>query len=301
MADVFLAKFEPLKSASRRRELLKKLRDTARRTAPKNDSRYKVGSLNQGSFKVEVPGGSGTVHHDGAFLDLDEPEAPTISLIYELAKAGGMAMVDAGASGTILFDKAQLKTVPAEFRRPRPAICASAAQLARMLGFSLKDLPSGPPPPKQYRWSILKSTRWDRLPGFHENPKERELYVETKPGEALNTQLDHLFDFIKALKKRKKLPEGGGITSILMHWELRLPGGEVFIPWHVTGYGWRANTENLILPTLEKWLAIARAFARQTSRRTGIITRGKALVLDTESRYPLSVLESRYVPDNAPN
>jgi len=85
--------------------------------------------------------------------------------------------------------------------------------------------------------------------------------------------------FIKALKKRKKIPEGGGITSILMHWELRLPGGEVFIPWHVTGYGWRVNTAHLIMPTLEKWLAIARAFAHQTNRRTGMITKGKALVL----------------------
>jgi len=200
MADVFLAKFQPFKSAPQRRELLKKLRDTARATVPKDDSRYKIGSLNHDSFKLEVPGGGGTVHHDGACLDLDEPEAPTISLIYELAKAGGMGMVDAGPSGTTRSTKRNSRQCQPHFAGPG-AICASAAQLARMLGFSLKDLPSGPPPPKQYRWSILKRTRWGRLPGVHENPKERELYVETKPGETLNTQSDHLFRFIKALKK----------------------------------------------------------------------------------------------------
>ncbi len=35
--------------------------------------------------------------------------------------------------------------------------------------------------------------------------------------------------------------EGGTISTILMHYEVRLPTGEVFNPWHVTGYVWRVN------------------------------------------------------------
>ena len=137
MADVFLAKVQPLPTAAGRRSFAKGLRETARGAVPKEERRYKVGPLNRHSFKIEVPGGNGTVHHDGAHFDLDEPEAPILSLLYALAKAGGMAMVEAGP-GTILFDKAQLKILPAELRRPKPVICSSVAELARMLGFSLK-------------------------------------------------------------------------------------------------------------------------------------------------------------------
>src|SRR5262245_57369897 len=139
MAYVFLAKVQPSKSAPGRRALVKRLRETVRAIVPKEDRRYKVGRLNRECFKIEVPGGDGTVEHDGAYFDLDEPEAPTISLLYELAKAGRMAMMEAGP-GAILFDKAQLKTLPAELRRPKPAVCSSPAELARMLGFSLEEL-----------------------------------------------------------------------------------------------------------------------------------------------------------------
>ena len=95
------------------------------------------------------------------------------------------------------------------------------------------------------------------------------------------------------------MPQGGGLSSLLVHKELRLPGGEVFIPLDVTGYDSRPNTDHLVPANIERWLAIARAFGRATGRKTGMIKKGRSFVLDTGRRFPLDRLESRTAPESA--
>ncbi len=279
----------------------RQLRDAARAALPPGEPHYKLGSLNRDRFKIELPSGEGTVHADSAIFDLDEPDFTVISLIYDLAKAGDMAMIESGGpSSTILFDRAQLKSMPPEFRRPKPALCTSAGQLARMLGVSTEKPPARPKLGKTHQWSRDHDNRYlGRLPGLREdNPSERHICVEIKPGEGLEFIAKSLAQFTRALKKQKQpVPEGGGLTSMCVHKEPRLPTGEIFIPLDVTGYGWRPNTDHLIPANIERWLAIARAFGRETGRNTGMIVNGKMFVLDTGRRYPLAKLESRTAPD----
>ena len=303
MADLFLISLGELKSRPQRRNLVQKLRETAKVALPMSEPHFKVGSLNHGRFKIELPGGEGTVDHAGATFDLDEPDFTVISLIYALARAGSMAIVDSwGPSSTILFDRAQLKTLPPELRRLKPALCASAAQLARMLEVSTETPRRSPPKlGKKYQWSKDHNNRYlGRLPGLTEDPEIRYIYIETKSGEGLDLLIQDWHRYLRAQKKQgKTVPQGGGLSSMYVHKELRLPGGEIFIPLDVTGYECRPNADHLVPANIERWLAIARAFGRATSRKTGMILRAKSFVLDTGRRYPLSRLESRTAPESA--
>lgn len=57
---------------------------------------------------------------------------------------------------------------------------------------------------------------------------------------------------------------------------------------------WWLNFSLLLIPAnIEGWLAMARAFGRQTDRKTGMIANSKTFILDSGRRYPLSRLESR--------
>lgn len=300
MADVILLRFGEIKSAARHRALLQQLRDAARAALPQDQPHYRVGTLKHNRFKVELPGGEGTVDAEGAMFDLDEPDFWTLSLVFALAKTGGMVMVEGGPS-TVLFERTQSKTLPPEFRRPKPVVCTSVAHLARMFGVSTKQpVRAEPKLGKKHQWSRDHDNRYlGRLPGLTEERNVKQLFIETRAGEGLEHLLKDFPRFVRALKKQgESVPEGGGLSSMAVHKELRLPGGEVFIPLDVTGYSWRANTEHLIQPNIEAWLGIARAFCRTTKRQTGMIVKGKTFVLDGGRRYPLSRLESRTAPDD---
>src|SRR5512138_1567121 len=142
--------------------------------------------MNHGRFKIELPGGEGTVDHAGATFELDEPDFTVISLIYALGRAGNMTIVDSwGPSSTIVFDRSQVKTLPAEFRRPKPALCTSVGELARMLEVSTeKRRKASPTLGKKYQWSKDHDNRYlGRLPGLTEDSERRYIYIGTKPGE----------------------------------------------------------------------------------------------------------------------
>jgi hypothetical protein len=305
MAELVLVRFDESRSADQRRALLRRLRETARSIIAKSARGGEVGTIGGGRFRISYRGSEGSVDPDGALFDLDEADFAIVRLIYELAKAGGMVWVDAWApSSTILFDAAQRESVPPEFRRPRPALCTSAEHLARMLGVSTTPKAPAPRPAKlheKHRWSHQHENRSRaRLPGLHADPKRRYIYVQVKPGEGADLLMKQLAAFIRAGKKQKKLtePAGGGIfCDHSDDWELRLPGGDVFIPLHVTGYGHRPNTDHLIPANIEAWLAIARDFGRQSNRRTATIAGGKTLVLDSGRRYRLAQAESRRTPE----
>ena len=300
MAELVLIRFAKSRSADARRELVKRRRTAALSALPDRDRQHEIGAISRSRFKVRVRGSGGTVDADGAMFDLDDPDMAVMSVIYEVAKAGDMAMVDSGGpTYAVLFDGGRPNTLPAEWRKPKPAVCKSALQLARMVGASTKaEKPAKKLHPK-YQWSAEHASRSrGRLPGIGANPKEPVLFVQVTADEDADVPLMmRRFDRTTVLPRRKAnrpVPVGGGVWP--EDWQLRLPGGEVFVPWQITGYESRVNEDHLVPWNIETWLRIARAFARRTKRRTGTITGGKTFVLDDGRRFPLGKLESRQMP-----
>ncbi len=279
---------------TRRRTLLKQLRQTALASVPLDDRRYKVTHIRGKRFTITIPGGEGSVDHNGALFEHDELEMPIISLIYNLAKTGQMALVDsAGPTSTLLFDRADLSKLPPELRRPRPAVCTSAQHLARMLGVSTKAPPVSTKSSKKHDWSTDHANRSrGRIPGLINNPNEPIIYIQTTPDENLESLMKGFNRFL--CDKKLKPPIGSGIWP--EDFQLRLPTGNIFIPWKITGYEARPNSDHLVPTNIENWLKLAHAFARHTNRRTGTIQNGKTFLLNNR-RLPLSKLESRRTPD----
>jgi hypothetical protein len=208
-----------------------------------------------------------------------------------------MVMVD-GAPATVLFDGSQSKTLPPEFRRGKSVVCTSAPQLARMFGVSTTQPARAEPKlHKKHQWSHDHNNRYlGRLPGLTEERHGNTLFIESLHGEGLHL-LDDFHRFVRAWKKQgKTVPDGGGLSSMFVHKELRLPNCQIFIPIDVGGFSLRPNSDHLIQPNIEAWLAIARAFGRATKRQTGMIVKGKTFVLNGGRRYPLTRLESRTAP-----
>src|SRR5262245_27316819 len=154
MAELILARFGEIDSATGRRAVVKRLRAAALSILPTGGPHGEVGAINRGRFTIDLRDADASVDCDGAMFELHDVNLPTVALIYDLAKAGEMPIVDSwGPSGTIVFDRAQLKTLPPEFRRPKPAVCTSAQHLARMLGISSKKAPAPARLHKKHQWS----------------------------------------------------------------------------------------------------------------------------------------------------
>jgi hypothetical protein len=216
MADLVLVRFKKTRSANARRELVKQLRAAALAALPHRDRQHDVGTVSNSRFKVRVRGSEGVVDGDGALFDLDDPDMRVMSVIYEVAKAGDMVMVDSGGpTYTILFDGAQLDSLPAEFRKPRPAVCKSTLDLARMVGASTKVVkPPVTAHHQKYQWSTDHQRRSaGRLPGVWENPQEPVLFVQMAPDEDGDPSLMmRRFDkttYMPWKKAKKPIPSAG--------------------------------------------------------------------------------------------
>jgi hypothetical protein len=297
MADLLLDRFEKTSPAAGR-ALVKRLRKAALVVFPKGGRRGTVGTIGGGRFRITLHGGEGTVDAQGAWFDLSEPDFAQVRLIYDLAKAGGMAWLDSwGPTSTIVFDGAALKTLPVELRRPKPAVCTSAKHLARMMGVSSKEIaPQAKPDDKPWTRGFDKRSR-SKLPGVRLPPDgECYIWVQLLPDEGIDLMMKRQGAYVRMGKKQGKLQEPVGGTIGFNHWDdwqIRLPTGEVLVPWHVTGYQSRVNRDHLIQATLDAWVAIARDFARSTRRKIATIENGKTLVVRGGNRHPIARLEHR--------
>jgi hypothetical protein len=306
--DLFLFALDDLRSAARRKARLKELRQVALAIVPASDPLCEVGTINGRRFKIELRAAEAIVRADGIQFSIDDLQRETIPLLYQLARTGDMIITEvSGPSAAVVTDRAQLKRLPAEFQKPRPAVCTSPKELARLLGFSPKDAKpkrSKPDTKGLYQWSNIHDNRRfahgdpePRLPGLRDKPEERHFYLELKPNEGSLLLMKRFGQFLKEQKKQShlRLPDGGGVGST--DWLIRLPTGQVLVPWSVTGYHWRPNTDHLIPANIEAWLTILRKFARQTDRATGSISGSKKFLLGDGRSYPLSACESRRARD----
>jgi hypothetical protein len=301
MADLVLVRFDRAGSRVARRALVERLRETALAVFPKGGRQGKVGTIGGARFKVTLRAGEGAVDAQGARFDLDEPDFAVVRLVYELAKAGGMAWVDSWAGpGTVVFDRAAVKGLPAALRRPRPAVCTSLRQLARMMGVPPKDVapdaePDEEPDGGPWTRGLDKRSR-PKLPGLDTPAQEGCVYVQILPDEDVELMMKRLWAFIRAGKRGGKLevPTGGGIAfNHWDNWQVRLPAGQVLVPWHLAGYESRPNADHLVPANLEGWLSIARDFARASRRKSATIADGKTLAVRGGGRYPIGRLQYR--------
>jgi len=303
--ELFLIRFDP---APAPKGILAELRRAARSVVPAGDPLCEVGQTGGGRFRVETRSSQATVTADGADFRIDAFEPHTVPLVYAIAKAGGMAVTNArGPSETIVTTRGQLKHLPAAIRRSKPAVCESAEELGPLLGLVPQD--AKPKRRKadrggQYEWSKKHGDRRlgrgdpePYLPGLREDPKERYFYVQLKPGEGSLLLMKRFVQFIKEHKRTTKQgpPGGGGVGN--SDWLIRVPTGEVLVPWGVTGYDSRPDSDHLIPANIEAWVALLREFARQTQRATGTIVGGKKFVLDDGRSSPLTACKSRRARD----
>lgn len=300
MADLVLDRFDSPGSRAAERALVRRLREAALAVFPKGGRHEKVGTIGGGRFKITLRAGEGTVDARGARFDLDDLDFAVVRLIYELAKAGGLAWLDSwGPASTIVFDRATVKTLPAELRRHKPAVCTSAKHLARMMGVLPKEVAPEPEPDEEPWTRGFNKRLMSKLPGVRTPPDgECYVWVQLLADEGVDLMMKRQWGFVRTGKKEGKLQEpiGGGIFfNHWDDWQIRLPTGQVLVPWHVTGYQSRVNRDHLIQATLEAWLAIARDFARATRRKIATIENGKTLVVRGGGRYPLARLEHRRV------
>jgi hypothetical protein len=303
--DLFLMACDG-QSAASRKDLLKKLRQTALAILPADDRGCKVGTINGGRFKIDWRGTEVIVKKDGVDFSIEDFQAETIPLIYALAKAGDMFIIEAcGPSNTVVMGGDQVKRLPAEFRDPKPAVCKSLKDLPRLLGVSSKDIQPAPTKTqkisKKYEWSKKHENHSGRgaLPGLRDEPREVHVFLQVEADEDIVLLLKRFGQFLRERIKKTKVgvPEGGGIWPT--DWRLRIPTGEVFLNCQVTGYQSRPNRDHLIGATIEKWQKVLGDFARHSKRAIGTIVAGKKFVLASKKTYLLTACESRRVdPDD---
>jgi hypothetical protein len=303
--ELFLIRVDPSPAP---KGLLKELRQAALAIAPAQGPLYEIGKIGGGRFTIDLRSCQATVRPDGGEFRLEDPDPQTVRLIYALAKTGNLIITNSrGPSDAIVVNRTQLKHLPAGMADPKPALCKSAKDLGPLLGIPPKPkrpTRSKPESPGLHDWSKKHMDRRfgrgdpePHLPGLHEDWERHHLYVQLKPDEGALLAMKRFGQFLKQRKgkARRALPDGGGVGS--SDWLLRTPGGETLVPWSVTGYHWRANTDHLIPANIEAWMAILREFARHTDRATGTIVGGKKFVLGDGRSCSLTACESRRARD----
>jgi hypothetical protein len=305
--ELYLVRFGPPRSPAQGKVLLGELRKRALALVPADDPLCKVGAISHGSFKIALRFSEAKVADDLVEFLIDDFEQQTIPLIHAIAIKGEYVITNAeGPSSVVVMKAAQLKLLPAELRKPKPAVCTSPKRLAALLGLSPGDISGRARPAKgrAYQWSKNHKRRrlghgdpYPDLPGLRETHNERFLFLQTKPDEGAMLLMDRFHQFLKARKKLKlPLPGGGGVGN--SDWIVRTPTGETFIPWNVSCYAVEPRSEHTIPAKIAAWLDILRDFARQSERASATISAGKGFVLSDGPRHPLGACESRRTTDD---
>ena len=303
--ELFLVRVDP---SPPHKGLLRELRRAVLPLVPAGDPLCRVGAISGGRFRIKARSCAATVRADGADFRVDGPGPEVLRFIFAVASTGDLVITNAGGrAGTVLTRRAQRKHLPAAMRRPAPALCTSAKALGPLLG--IPGTPGrmkapGPARGGPYDWSHRhQGRRLGRgdpapdLPGLRPTPEERHVYMGLKAGEGPLLAMERWATFARARLRRAKsaAPSGGGVGN--SDWFLRDPGGRVFVPWGVTGYDSRPNSDHLVPANMEAWVTRLQAFARASGRATGTIAAGRALVLSDGRRHPLSACESRRTSD----
>ena len=230
-----------------------------------------------------------------------------IPLIYRLAKAGDFVIVnEGGGSHVVLTDPVQRKRLPPVWRDENPPVCKSAQDLESLLADSIEAYRKLVRTPEGFRhqWtrhhidrSIGRGDPEPNVPGLHEKREIRYVYVRAKPKEGPLLQMKRIARAVRARTRASvSCPEGGGFGGT--GWQIRIPNGDVFNCYTVTGYSWQPDTNGLIGHNIDKWVDLLRELGRESSCATAVIAGGREFVCDDGRRFPLDECESRRVTDD---
>ena len=210
------------------------------------------------SFTVIVPGGTARIFGSCAVFPLVSLDTLWLRMVYAVAKAGDMIVVEDGLA--ILTDPAQ----------PRPAwvsasklvpVCSSPDELGTLLEPWYKRQ-------RHYADEMRRELNpktlvgpSEPIPGSREDSKSAAIYVQLRGSETVLDLLDSSGRFYRAATRdhAPNVPKSGGDRGT--SWLLRTPAGEEFVALIVDG-------------DKEGWLKLIKDFASSQSRLFGRIVNG---------------------------
>lgn len=221
------------------------------------------------SFAVVLPDGTGDIYANYAVFPLNDLHSFSVRMVFEIAKAGDMAVVGEGL--TILTNPDQ----------PHPSqvsdgstvhVCQSPEELRFLLDRWLNGY-------REFRDAALtgipQSGERTWVPGSRPEAPMSFIYVEARVRETARkhqtTMYKHYQNACKA--GSPNLPSQG--SMIAEFWRLETPAGRVFF---VYGYG----------GDKDRWEAVIRAFAAAEGRLVGRIENFDTFVQDDGQKFPLA-------------
>lgn len=149
---------------------------------------------------------------------------------------------------------------------------------------------------KEFRSQVLKKWQEESQPwplsGLKQLPCEREIYLSLKSKETPNQLFRTVCNHFKELyqTRGKELGELAGIGNMISL--IVIPNGEAFCSFRIARYPGRVDeTEDMMIPRVDKTVALFEAYARQDGRLTATIEAEQELVCSDERRFPLSECE----------
>ncbi|HEV8290374.1 MAG TPA: hypothetical protein VGP94_00555, partial [Tepidisphaeraceae bacterium] len=101
--EIFLARFEDPPEGEETLKVLRRLRKKVARILPEDNPMYDLGEIEESSFVIQLPEGEATAHADHIAFRLQELRSETIPIVYQLAVAGEMVIVNEGAGPHIIL------------------------------------------------------------------------------------------------------------------------------------------------------------------------------------------------------
>lgn len=146
---------------------------------------------------------------------------------------------------------------------------------------------------KEFRERVWKkwheaSAQWP-LSGLKQLPCEREMYLSLKPKETPNQLFRAVCDGCRELyqshsKELGEMANIGNMISLII-----VPSGEAFCSFRIARYaGAVGETEAMMIPRVEKTVALVETYAKNAGRLTATIEAEKVLVCTDSRRFLLN-------------
>ena len=143
---------------------------------------------------------------------------------------------------------------------------------------------------KEFREQALKKWQEESEPwplsGLKQFPCDRTIYLSLKPKETPNQLFRAFCNHFKELYQThgEELANIGNMISLIV-----VPNGEAFCSFRIARYPRRVDeTEDMMIPRVDKTVALAETYARQDVRLTATIEDEQEFVCSDRRRFPLS-------------
>jgi hypothetical protein len=149
---------------------------------------------------------------------------------------------------------------------------------------------------KQFQEDMRQRSEPPPLAGLRQHRCERYIYLGLNVGETPRQQRKAVFDHWKELSKENGEQLMAGIRD--QTWLLTLPDGESFCDFCIvrfTVFVW--DTEEEMIPRVERSAALLREFASATGRCTAVIEDQSTFVCADGRRIPLEACTYRLLTD----